>query len=136
MAQCRLTASRPDGREVQDFARRKKSGFTGRKLHPATINRELACLKILFNLFEDTVPKNPVRKVKFLAEDNEQMRVLTSDEEKLYLLAVSQPLRDIATMMLETGMRPEEVCRIRSDDVHFDQGYLFNPFGKHKSGQT
>jgi integrase len=114
---------------------RKKSDFTGRRLRPATINRELACLKILFNRFEDTVPKNPVRKVKFLAEDNEQMRVLTSDEEKLYLLAASQPLRDIATMMLETGMRPDEVCRIRRDNVHLDQGYLFNPFGKTKAAR-
>ncbi len=103
---------------------RKKSDFTGRRLRPATINRELACLKILFNRFEDTVPKNPVRKVKFLAEDNEQMRVFTSDEEKLYLLAASQPLRDIATMMLETGMRPDEVFRIRRENVHLDQGYL------------
>src|SRR5204862_5221460 len=78
-------------------------------------------------------PKNPVRKVKFLAEDNEQMRVLTSDEEKLYLLAASQPLRDIATMMLETGMRPDEVCRIRRENVHHAEGYLFNPFGKTKA---
>lgn len=109
---------------------KKKSDLTGRHLRPATINRELACLKILFNRFEDTVPKNPVRKVKFLAEDNEQMRVLTADEEKLYLLAASQPLRDIATMMLETGMRPEEVCRVRRENVHLEGGYVFNPYRK------
>src|SRR5258708_13312837 len=36
-------------------------------------------------------------------------------------------------MMLETGMRPEEVCRIRRENVHLDQGYLFNPFGKTKA---
>ena len=114
---------------------RKKSDFTGRRLRPATINRELACLKILFNRFEDTVPKNPVRKVKFLIEDNEQLRVLTAEEEKLYLLAASQPLRDVATMMLETGMRPEEVCRIRRENVHLEQGYVFNPFGKTKAAR-
>lgn len=114
---------------------RKKSDFTGRHLRPATINRELACLKILFNRFEDTVPRNPVRKVKFLAEDNEQTRVLTAEEEKVYLLAASQPLRDIATMMLEAGMRPEEVCRIRRENVHLEGGYLFNPFGKTKAAR-
>jgi integrase len=95
----------------------------------------LACLKILFNRFEDTVPKNPVRKVKFLAEDNEQLRVLTAEEEKLYLLAASQPLRDIATLMLETGMRPEEVCRIRRENVHLEQCYIFNPFGKTRAAR-
>src|SRR5439155_10063629 len=42
---------------------------------------------------------------------------------------------DIATMMLETGMRPDEVCRIRRENVHLDQGYLFNPFGKTKAAR-
>ena len=114
---------------------RQKSAWTGRHLRPATINRELACLKILFNRFEDAVPKNPVRKVKFLAEDNEQLRVLTAEEEKLYLLAASQPLRDIATLMLETGMRPEEVCRASRENAHVEQGYLYNPFGKTKAAR-
>ena len=41
-------------------------------------------------------------------EDNEQTRVLSPDKEKLYLLAASQPLRDVATLMLEIRMRPEE----------------------------
>lgn len=113
----------------------KNSDYTGRRLRPATINRELACLKLLFNRFDDTVPKNPVRKIKFFPEDNDQVRVLNSDEEKLYLLATSQPLRDIATLMLETGMRPEEVCRIRRENVHLAEGYLFNPFGKTKAAR-
>lgn len=99
---------------------------------PATVNRELACLKILFNYFikDDVILKNPVSRVKFLAENNEQMRVLSPDEAKLYLLAASQPLQDIASLMLETGMRPEEVCRIRRENVHLEHGYLFNPHGK------
>lgn len=111
---------------------------TDKAIKPATVNRELACLKILFNHFikSDVLTKaNPVSRVKFLKEDNEQMRVLTSDEEKLYLLAASQPLQDIATLMLETGMRPEEVCRIRRENVHLDDGYLFNPYGKTKAAK-
>src|ERR1051325_4435136 len=114
---------------------RKKSDVTGRHLRPATINRELACLKILFNRFEETVPKNPVRKVKFLNEDNEQMRILSAEEEKLYLLAASQPLRDIATMMLETGMRPEEVCRISRKTLDLKRGYFSNPLEKTKAAR-
>src|SRR6185503_11753837 len=81
------------------------------------------------------VPHNPVKKVRFLEEDNEQTRVLTADEEKLYLLAASQPLQDIATVMIETGMRPEEVYRIRRENVHLEQGYLFNPYGKTKAAR-
>jgi len=108
---------------------------SGRLLRPATINRELACLKILFNRNEETVPVNPVRKVKFLNEDNVQTRVLSADEERKYLLASTQPLRDIATLMLETRMRPEEVYRIKRDDIRLAEGYLLIPFGKTKSAR-
>lgn len=131
-----------EGREVQRYPfkaqrARQKSPRTGRVVRPATVNRELACLKVLFNYIikdHDTL-KNPVSGVKFLVEDNEQTRVISADEEKKYLLAASQPLQDIATMILQTGMRPEEVYRIRRENVHLEQGYLFNPYGKTKAAK-
>jgi integrase len=112
-----------------------KQKNSAKQLRPATINRELACLKHLFRHYEDLIAKNPVKGVKFLDEDNEQMRVLDAEGEKLYLLAASQPLQDIATLMLETGMRPEEVYRLRRENVFLDQGYLFNPYGKTKAAR-
>jgi integrase len=107
-------------------------------LRPATVNREFALLKHLFNRNDELIPRNPVRKGKasLLDEDNRQTRVLNSEEEKLYLLAASQPLQDITTLMVETGMRPEEVCRIRRENVFLDQGYLFNPYGKTKAASA
>lgn len=118
---------------------RQKSPRTKRVVRPATVNRELACLKALFNfaIKGDIVVKNPVSRVKFLNEDNEQVRVITPDEQRLYLMAASQPLRDIATLMLETGMRPEEVYRIECSNVHIEanEPYIFNPFGKTKAAK-
>ena len=70
--------------------------------------------------------QEPVKKVKFLKEDNEQTRVLNAEEEKLYLLAASHPLQGIATLMLETGNRPEEVHRIRCENVHNKEGYVLS----------
>jgi len=106
-------------------------------IRPATLNRELACLRAMINYFirQDVLVKNPVSKVKFLKEDNEQMRVVTRDEERLYLLACSQPLRDVATIMVETGMRPDEIYRLERRNVHLDKGYLFNPHGKTKAAR-
>ena len=116
---------------------KQKSARTERQVRPATVNRELACLKALFNfaIKGDLIPKNPVCRVKFLAEDNEQMRVLTFDEQRIYLSAASQPLRDIATIMLETGMRPEEVYRIHRENAHLEEGYICNPSGKTKAAK-
>jgi len=106
-------------------------------LRPATINRELALLKIFFNYFikKDTLVKNPVSRVKFFSEDNEQIRVVSLEEERLFLMAASQPLQDFATVMVDTGMRPEEVARIERKNVYIAQGYLFIPFGKTKTAK-
>jgi integrase len=106
-------------------------------LKPATINRELALLKIVFNFYirRDLIVKNPVSRVKFFAEDNSQTRVVSNEEERLYLMAASQPLQDFATVMIETGMRPEEVARIERRNVDLTQGYVFIPFGKTKAAK-
>jgi len=110
---------------------------TGQKLKPATVNRELACLKAMFNHFIklDVIVKNPVTRVKLLAENNEKMRVLSFEEERLYLAACSQPLHDIAVLMLETGMRPDEIYRMRRENVNLEAGYVFNPYGKTKAAR-
>lgn len=110
---------------------------TKRALRPATVNRELACGKAMFNAMMKGLYQlqNPFKNVRFLPEDNEQMRVLTYQEQAEYLKAASQPLKDIATLMLETAMRPEEVYRIARENVHTEGGYLFNPFGKTKAAK-
>jgi integrase len=110
---------------------------TGKRIRPATVNRELACLKALFNhaLKSDLTFRNPVSRVDFLPENNEQTRVLSYDEQARYLAAATPVLRDVATLMLETGMRPEEVYRIRPENVNLAGGFLLNPFGKTKAAR-
>ncbi len=115
----------------------KKRKPISKKIRPATVNRELACLKALFNnaLKADVQLRNPVSRVKFLEEHNEQTRVLSYAEQEKYLAVAAPLLWDIAMLMLETGMRPEEVYRIRPENVHLSAGYLFNPHGKTKAAR-
>ncbi len=68
-------------------------------------------------------------------EPLDSMRVLTFEEQAAYLAHPSQPLRDIAEIMLDTGMRPEEVFRIRVENIDFRQKTIFNPFGKTKAAR-
>ncbi len=115
----------------------KKRIQTKQRLRPATVNRELACLRAMFNhAIKGDVPlMNPISKTaaKVLREDNEQTRVLTYDEQGKYLVKASPILWDVATLMLETGMRPEEVYRIQPENVHLAENYVFNPYGKTKA---
>jgi integrase len=74
--------------------------------------------------------RNPVSRVGFFAEQNEQTRVLSFDEQLRYLAVATPMLRDVATLMLETGMRPEEVYRIQPENVNLLRGVLQVPHGK------
>jgi integrase len=112
---------------------------TKNKIQPATVNRELACLRAMFNnvIKADVPVKNPISKTaaKALQENNERARVLTFDEQRKYLENATPMLRDVATLMLETGMRPEEVYRIKPENVHLAEGFLLNPYGKTKAAK-
>lgn len=108
---------------------KKKDGKrkpTKKKLRPATVNRELACLKALFNhaIKSHGELRNPVSRVKPLDEDNQQTRVLSYAEQESYLSAATPMLRDVATLILETGMRPEEVYRIEPEHINLASGFL------------
>ncbi len=129
---------------VRQGQRRTARGKNGRQatkgtISPATTNRELACLRAMFNhVLKGDVPlRNPIRKsgAKLLRENNEQTRVLSYDEQEKYLEVATPMLRDVATLMLETGMRPEEVYRMLAENVHVDKSSLFNPYGKTKAAR-
>jgi integrase len=105
---------------------------------PCTVNRDLACLRriLLFAVKLDEIPTTPfvAHKVKFLKENGRE-RILNFEEERKYLAAASQPLRDVATLIVELGLRPEEACSIRCEDVHFYSAppFVHNAFGKTKN---
>lgn len=94
---------------------KRKHAKDQRTVTPAAVNRDLAVLRVLFNLairFQKA-KINPVTGVKLLPENNLQTRVLSFEEERAYLSAASQPLCDVAIIILETSMRPGEVYRLR-----------------------
>lgn len=98
----------------------RKNTRDGRLVSPAAVNRDLAVLRILFNfaIRLGAASRNPVTGIKFLKENHLHMRVLTPEDEEQYLKVASPLLRDVAIVMLETGMRPGEVCRLRTVDLN------------------
>ena len=58
------------------------------------------------------------------------MRVVSHEEQQRYIAAANPLLRDIAVLILETGMRPEEVFRTKPENSHLDRRYVFVPSGK------
>lgn len=102
------------------------------EISSAGTNRDLAMLRFMLNfaMRQDYIVRNPVKGVKFLPEGPGAIRVLSHDEQRRYLDAANPLLRDIATLIVETGMRPGEIFAICPVDVHLDRRYLFVPDGK------
>jgi integrase len=101
---------------------------------PAGVNRDLAALRYVMNfaIRQNRIIRNPVHGIRFFDEGPGMMRVVSHEEQKSYLAEASPMLRDVATLMLDTGMRPEEVFTICKENVHLQRRYLFVPIGKTK----
>lgn len=109
----------------------RKNAHDGSTVSPATVNRALATLRLIFNRLE---LKSPTRKEMFISEEG-QTRVVSVTEEIAYLREASQPLRDIATVILQTGMRPDEVFRMDVRNVDLAQRSIIIPIGKTKAAK-
>jgi integrase len=94
---------------------------------PATVNRELAGLKRLFNLAEQWGlyrGRNPVKGVRFLDENNLKLRTLSEEEERALLSCCSPYLQDLVTFAIHTGLRLGEILNLKWEEVDLEIGVL------------
>jgi integrase len=106
------------GESVADFAARRQA----EELQPASINRSLQVLRRVLRLAVEwgVIPSAP--KIKLLRGEKHRERVVTLTEEAKYLAAAPEPLASIATILVDSGMRPEECFRLRWESVTWVNG--------------
>jgi hypothetical protein len=79
------------------------------QLSPATINRDLSCLRQILGIAvkEELIQRSPFfgGRVEFLHEKGRE-RTLSFEEERKYLKAAAPVLRDVGTIMVEMGCGP------------------------------
>ena len=114
---------------------KQKSRKTSQTITRETINRELFVLKVIFRRLLDSkiLKDNPAKSVKRLSENERTFHVITAKEEKLHLFACPPLVRDVAALMLESGMRCGEVYRLKRQDIFLEKAYLKVTKGKTKS---
>ncbi|HEY8560216.1 MAG TPA: site-specific integrase [Pyrinomonadaceae bacterium] len=125
----KMKADKVETKDIEKFIAWRsgqKSKKTGEFIKRDTVNADLLVLKMIFSRLIDArvLRHSPARPIKRLPANEREFYVLSEAEEKKYLMACPQPLRDVAALMLETGMRCGEVYRIRRQDVFLTQGFL------------
>ena len=109
----------PDMIEAYKMARTKQ-------VSPATVNREVACLKHMFNLaikWKKT-SINPVKEVRFFREEKHNLRWLTEREEERLLPKCFSHLRPVVIVAIYTGMRKGELMDLTWDKIDFDKNTI------------
>lgn len=108
--------------EVQQFVNARKQD----EVKPATVNRELACLKHMFTkaVEWEYVTTNPLTGFKLLPENNQRTQVFsTSDLERLFQ-HLEPEAAAIVFFALQTGMRKGEIINLVWTDVDFEQSQV------------
>ena len=114
----------------------KKRG--GKTIKIASVNRELEVLRHALRLAHEWKIINRVPKISRQKGEVGRERILAHAEEAAYLAVAKQPLRDIATGIIDGGWRPEEIFRARWENTRFRPaglaayGYVANLHGKTK----
>src|SRR5215469_2894100 len=88
----------------------------------ASVNSALRALRIALNLAVEWGVIPAASKVALLDGENHRERVLSQVEEAKYLAAAREPLASIATVLIDTGLRPEECFKLRWEHISFPTG--------------
>jgi integrase len=106
----------------------------------ATVNREVALLKTIFNkaIDNDKAERNPCQKVKMLKENNERDRVLSVEEYERLLAHCPAHLIPIVKLAYHTGMRQGEILNLTWGRIYLKERFirLSNGFTKDGGAKT
>jgi integrase len=96
----------------------------------AGVNRDLACLRTFRNWCVRMSYPIGQFHVQLLPEGLGNMRIVSYEEERIYMGQADPLLRDVSAIIVETGMRPGEVFGVHGEHVNLDKRYIFVPTGK------
>jgi integrase len=98
---------------------------------PANTNRALRTLRRMLGKAAEWGLIIAAPRVKLLKEEG-RSALIDKDTQAALLAAAPQPLRDVAIIVLDSGMRPSEVFQMCWEDLTWDPGTIFVPRGKTK----
>ncbi|MDE2238049.1 MAG: tyrosine-type recombinase/integrase [Elusimicrobia bacterium] len=100
---------------------RRESGILA-----SSVNRELAIIKAMFNRGVEWgfLPRSPAQAVKMFKEPKRQARFFSPDEIKKMLAADDLVMRLIVSVLVNTGLRRDELLHLTWGDVNLERKQL------------
>ncbi len=104
----------------------KPKAASPKTIRPATVNREVACLKTMISraIKHGKLDTNPILRVKKLPENNVRGRVLGNDDFELLLDACPLHVKPIVLVAYYTGMRKSEIVFLTWDEVDLQNRFI------------
>jgi integrase len=113
-----LTLDAIGSEKIADFASHRQA----QGLQVSSVNSSLRILRRVLRVAVEWGELGTAPKVKLLSGERHRERVLTADEEARYLGAASGLLADVATVLVDTGLRPEECYRLTWESITWVNG--------------
>ena len=119
--------------KVQTFKSERSRAYrtlkdgSAKVITPTTVNRQLTCLKSIFNkaiAWGKFSGANPVKSIKFYKENNGRLRFLEKDEINKLLDNCNLSIRPIVAVAVNTGMRKGEIMGLKWRDIDFKRNIV------------
>jgi integrase len=142
LARMRLNRIEEAAIEAYTQARGRTSSRRNQLFAPGSINRELATLRRLLRLAHEWKLIQRIPRVRLLRGEKNREFVMSHQQEKNYLSVCPPLLCDIATLLVDTGLRLGEALSLAWPQVHLNPangakfGYLTVLSGKAKSRKS
>ena len=104
-------------KDIESFKEKRKE-----EVSAASINRDLACLKKLYNnaIADEVVDSNPVAKINFMKEPIRSPHFLSEEQAaKLIRACDNIALKTFVIIGLNTGMRLNEILSLKWEQINF-----------------
>jgi integrase len=101
---------------------------------PSYVNQALRTLRRLLGKAAEWNVLTVAPRIKLLKELGREQTIDPETEAKLLRVA-GQPMKDVLIMIQDTGLRPEEVFRIRAENIDWTRRLVFNPYGKTRASR-
>jgi len=103
--------------EQYKIARRDSISRHKKRVSPASVNRELATLRRLLRMAHEWKKFDRLPKIKLLRGEGQREFVLTREVEGKYINALPPIMRDVATFLIDTGLRMGEALKLEWPEV-------------------